>query len=430
MLVQAVLVMISLVCCIHAEVDVKGVGPTAFDPKLAFNNQGDALIVWNTGGSNIGGLIQYAIYDKEVKTFGAPILIPNITASSLHIAVSCNNRGDALVVWDTVLGHIQYSIYDKSTKTLGSPQTILGTGAYSIDPSVTLNDEGDAFAVWYDAQMNIQYSLYHKIDRKFEIAKTLGESKTSTKPQIVMNNKGDAILLWYDIVKEIISYVVYDKIAKFGSIQTILDTKSGVNQVVALNNQTDAVIAWNTGSETTLSGLIQYAVYNKDAKSFSSIKTIPSIKGNLAQNAIPQIALNDKGDALLTWCTLTADGKDPLWYAFYNKTSKQFETPNPIIGAITYSTAPELALNAKGEAVIAWFTTMNGTIQYAVYNRLSKVFEPAQLIIGFGNNSEFPVIAFNNERDGLLVWSVFGGIQYSIYDKVVKNFSFAKNLLK
>ena len=430
MLVQTILVMISLFFSIHAEVSTNGVGPTTFDPQLTMNNQGDALIAWNTGGNNIGGSIQYAIYDKELKTFGSAITVPGVTVSSQHVAVTSNNRGDALVIWDTVLGAIQYAIYDKSTKTLRSAQTILETGAFSITPCIAINDEGDAIAVWYNAQMNIQYSVYHKISKNFEAAKTLLNTTTSVKPQIVINNQGAAILLWYDIVKEVICYSIYDKTTKFGSTQTILNTKGAVNQMVTLNNDTESIIVWNTGSETTLSGLIQYSVYNKDTKSFGSVKTLPSVKDNLAQNSVPQVTLNDKGLALLTWCRVAADGKDPLWYALYNKSSNQFETPKAVAGATPYSTAPQLAINDKGDAVITWFTTMNGTIQYSIYNNSSKVFGPTQAIVGIQSNSEFPVIAFNNQGEGIVVWSVFNGIQYSSYDKTAKNFSFARNLSK
>lgn len=427
MLFRVVLVFMFLFRCIYADIDInKGVGPTAFDPQLAFNNQGDALVVWNTGGTTIGGVVQYSLYDKTAKTFKVPVTITGMTSSSQHVAVALNNKGDCLVIWDTVLGHIQYSIYDRVAQMLSPAQTISDTGVYSINPNIVLNDEGDAIAVWFDAEMNIQYSTYHKINRRFENAKTITQSKANSQPQIAMNNQGDAVLVWYDIGKEAIAYTLYDKVGKFKSIWTILNTKGALNQVVVINNEMEAIIAWNTGSEVSLSGLIQYVCYNKESKSFSTTKAVFSDK--LEQNTFPQIALNNQGESLLTWCKQTADGKDPIWYAAYDKNSRRFDNPKAVESATAYSTMPQITLNNKGESLIGWVTTMDGKIQYAVHNPSSKIFNKTQSIADVSSNSQCPVIAINDQGEAILVWGVLGNIQYSIYDKMNKKFSVANNL--
>lgn len=439
MLTKAILIVFSLFCYVHIQAQnqisedplEKGVGPTAFDPKLALNNQGQALIAWNTGGGVIGGSIQYAVYNQDSKAFGSAMVVPGLTISTERVAVTINNQGDAIVIWDTVTGNIQYSIYDKTTKTLGLAQTIEGAAPYSQDPSIVLNDEGDAIAAWYDAQMKVQYAIYHKIGKKFEMAKNLLDATTSVTPQIVMNNKGEAIVVWYDTVRESINYSLYDKIGKFRSVEKVLNTKNSLSPRIALNDEGDSILVWNTGAETTLSGDVQYSVYNKEARVFGPIKTLPSSnKGAIAQNGRPQISLNNRGEAILVGCRIAADGKDPIWYTIYNKSSKQFDLPKAVAEATIYSTAPEVTLNNKGEAMMAWFTTMNGTIEYAIYNQSLKAFKPTQKIINVGSNSEFPLIAFNNGGDGILVWGILGGIQYSIYDKNSKSFESARILSK
>jgi hypothetical protein len=429
MILRLIFAILILTCSIEAGLTNKGIGPTALNPKLVLNQQGQALIAWNTGGGVVGGVIQYAVYHQENKAFEAPINIPGITENTLLVSLSMNNKGDALAIWNTVAGHIQYSIYDKATYRFSPAQTLLGTSPYSQDPSIVLNDEGDALATWYDAQMNIQYAIYHKISKKFEAAKTLLNAKTSLAPQLAMNDKGEALITWYDTLGESVNYCFYDKISGFLPSQKILNTRSAANLSLALNHAGDSILAWNTGADTTFSGMIQYVIYDKKTKLFGPIKTLPSTKQQ-SQNAFPQVSLNQKGEAFLVWCKLTADGKEPIGSAIYDQISQQFISSKSIPGATVYSTAPEIALNDKGKAIATWFTTMNGTIEYAIFDENLHSFSSAQKILGVGSNSEYPVVSLNNEGMGLIVWGALGSIQYSQIGTSFKNFGVAKTLPK
>lgn len=415
------LLLISSLCYVSLQAENPAVGPTSFNPHLVLNNNGDALVAWNTGG-NIGGAIQYAFYDKKGQNFGTISTMAETGSSSEHVTLALNNQQDALMLWDTTVGQIYYSVYDKSSKKMETARQISKTSVNSMNPNIAFNDQGDGIAVWSNAEGEVQYATYHKIDRRFGSANTFRGAKTSLNAQVVMNNIGQAMIVWYDSVKTAIRYVVCDKM-KFGQIQTIANTKEAINQVIALNDASEAMIVWNTGAQTTLSGEVQCVIYDKESSSFGSLQTIANGK-----NAFPVISLNKMGEAIVTWSRMTADGKQPIWYAVYDKASKHFKTPKAIKKAITYSIAPQVSLNSKGEAILTWFTTTNGTIQYAIYDKSIGLFAKAKTIKGTEANSEYPMVALNEHGQAILIWSSFGAIQYSIYDKVNSTFGLLKKI--
>lgn len=431
MWIRVLFINIILLGPLSADSEVPGINAMLLDPQLSMDQDGKALIVWNTGGF-LGGQIDYCIRAENAENFTLPRVIQDMNTSSQYVSVDKNNKQEALVVWNTVTGHIFYAVYDDSTCKMGNARAMIGTGLYSVQPTVVLNDQGDGISVWSDADNNIQYASYHRIDKSFTKATTLPNAKTENELQVVLNRQGDGLLVWYDSVIHMLSYSVYDgKSDRFTVAQRIANTKDTLSASLVLNDKGDALLAWSTGSLTTPAGFLHYALYDKESTSFSTLRTLSSTKEGLAKNMMPQIAINNKGEAVLVWCQLTANGKDSILYALYDKGAKKFGPPTPLVGVAPYSMAPQIILNNQGEMLMTWFSTQAGVIQYSSYNKAKKAFSPAASVATRASKDEgIPQLAFNDKGEGIVVWGDLGAIKYSLYRPTTGQFTTAKNLIQ
>lgn len=136
-----------------APVNISATSTNAFFPRLAINDQGDAVAAWDIfDGSNT--VVQAATFHATstspfTGTWTPPTTLspPGFNTGNLNVAI--NNSGKAVAVWSVVFGPteiIQASIFNGSSWF--PAQTISNTLFNSRDPSVALDSKGNAVAVW------------------------------------------------------------------------------------------------------------------------------------------------------------------------------------------------------------------------------------------------------------------------------------------
>jgi len=418
-------VIIALSCFIgsyaYSSQTLPGINSVFIAPYFAASKEGGALVVWNTGGS-LGGEVEYALFSQKQQKFTPATPVAGLTTSTQYVSAAMNGKKEALLAWNTVTGSIQYAIY--ASGVMSPVKNIEGALPYSTAPQVVFNDQGEGIAVWSDANSTIQYATYHKMSKMFSQAKKLPNVKMSREMHVACNDQGEALLLWYDSLAQSLSYAIYNAQAcEFKLIKTIEGTKDAMNLSLALNDKGEAIVAWNTGSNTSPAGFLQYAVYQKDKNSFTSFKTMPATTDHLAQNLLPKVALNNKGEGVMVWSQLNARGNNSICYAFYDKKAKKFSAPKSIQTVEPYSTAPEVAINSQGDMMATWFSTQSGLIQYSLYNKSTKAFDPTYAMTSNRPTDQFPEVFLNDQGEGIIVWGSLGVIKYSIYDKETKKCS-------
>jgi hypothetical protein len=129
------------------EVDAASPGEQ-FEPRIAVDGAGDALVVWQQRDSVDSGL-RAARYDAANRRFGASA---SIAANAGPADLAIDAAGNAIVAWTEVEDDrlvVRVRRQSAATKHWDESATIAAGPLYSLrDPSVSLDAQGGAVVVW------------------------------------------------------------------------------------------------------------------------------------------------------------------------------------------------------------------------------------------------------------------------------------------
>jgi hypothetical protein len=248
----------------QAPVDVSPEGSSAFEPQVAFDAQGNALVLWYHFESYSKGTYEYLVqsaFRPAGGTWQAPVDVSTKgLAGGLHLAF--DGHGDATAVWDRWSdGFLSPRIVQTAARpvndTWQTPVNITA-GADELDqpkgaqePAVAMDAQGDAVAVW-------AWEFGGVIQAAFKLANgawgapvglsAFGES--ASNPDVAFDGQGDALAVW----------TLKSSSGENETIQAAFRPAHGVWQApedlssplrsayspqIALDGQGDALVAWN-----------------------------------------------------------------------------------------------------------------------------------------------------------------------------------------
>jgi uncharacterized protein YheU (UPF0270 family) len=193
---------------VNASDDINPNTTEAFQPQVALNDNGEAVIVWTqTDGAN------YQIFRSEYRngawtepTGPTDNISPNgLDATDPQVAL--NNNGDTVIVWsqfDGLKKQIFRSEYRNGSwkDPVGSSDNISPDGQDAVIPRVDLNDQGEAVIVW--SQSNGTHNQIFRSEYRngswkdpAGISDNISPDGQSTAiPQVDLNNQGEAVIVW------------------------------------------------------------------------------------------------------------------------------------------------------------------------------------------------------------------------------------------
>ena len=297
-------------------------GMAASGPQVAMNNNGDAVIVWQ---QRVGGMFQIFRSEYRNGAWSDPSsLTDNISPEgqdAFNPQVAINDSGDAVIVWEQSDGtwkQIFRSEYRNGS--WNDPSDLadnISPDGQSIDwPDVAMNDSGDTVIVWEqrtgakgtgDPIEQIYRSEYRNgvwSDPSSLSDNISPDGTLAERPQVAINAGSDAVIVWYQSDGTIEQ--IYRSEYRDGtwsdpsglSDNISPDGTSAEFPQVALNENGDAVIVWYQRVE----GMFQIyrSEYRDGAWSDpSSLSDNISPEGQVAFN--PEVAMNDNGEAVIVW---------------------------------------------------------------------------------------------------------------------------------
>lgn len=177
----------------------------ATQPKIAFDNAGNAIATWSqdTGGYNDVLTNRYT----PASGWGSETLVADGNqggAFDPQIALDANGNGT--LVWrehDGAKDSLYASRYTASTDSWGAEVLLEnGNNGHARTPRVAVDNDGNAIAVWAQEEISIRTSIYAN---RYTAAtdswgsETLlesGEDGHARQPQIVINEDGNALVVW------------------------------------------------------------------------------------------------------------------------------------------------------------------------------------------------------------------------------------------
>ena len=227
-------------------------------------------------------------------------------------------------------------------------------------------------------------------------------------PDLVVNARGDAVAAWdtyrgrratSDIVQ-----VAYRPAGGTWGTPTTLSAEGGAPQA-AINAQGDAIVVW-TQSQGQGLGSVQSAFRPAGGnwQAPSIVSPNPEDVGG------QQVALDGRGDAVVVWEQLSNVEVGPVYRAKHSLQSAarlaggswqadKISEPNPGVAA------PQLAMNARGEAVVVWNSgNLTESIVRGAFGRAGKHWQRPRDLSGTNLSPTAPRVALDGRGDADAAW--------------------------
>jgi len=231
----------------------------AFQPQIALDTHGNALIVWQQFDPGVNQTNLWANrYSAADGTWGTAVELgqaQNVNDTDRTARIRCDANGNALVVWNQPPVGVWSDRY-VSGSGWQTPQ-LIGSGAFTDQPDVGLDAHGNALAVWAQPIASGLGSIWSN-----QFTPTAGwgtaapiESHTgggAGRPRVAVDASGNALAVWQQRIDALNTFNIwalrFSSGAGWGQPQQISNgTGTAVGAEIANDVQGDAVAVWEQG---------------------------------------------------------------------------------------------------------------------------------------------------------------------------------------
>ncbi|HET6998197.1 MAG TPA: substrate-binding domain-containing protein [Solirubrobacterales bacterium] len=246
-------------------VDLSSPGQNAFAPKVAFNDSGDAVVLWQrSNGSN--EIIQ-AASKAGGGAWGAPVNLSVAGRTARNAEVALDPAGNAVAVWARFDGanDIVQSASRPAGGSWSAPVDLSAPGGAAGRPQIALQGNGYALSIWsrFNGTHNIVQAASRPSGGSWSAPVDLSAAGgTAGEAALAVNAAGDATAVWqrhngtYQIVQ-----AATRKPAGIWSAPVNLSASDlpSVEPDVAIDESGDAIAIWRR-----YNGLAQVAEFSHE----------------------------------------------------------------------------------------------------------------------------------------------------------------------
>lgn len=176
--------------------DVSLTDCNAYKAKLALNDGGDSVVVWecNDGSS----LTIEAARSVALGAWSSPETISESSIDSFLPQVSIMNNGEALAIWESTDEYNLVQVSSLVSDTWSTPETISTAGVNAENPDLSLNNNGNAIVVWgqYNG-VNQEIMSARKLQGGWQNPVVISQPGFDCRAQkVVLNDSEEAICTW------------------------------------------------------------------------------------------------------------------------------------------------------------------------------------------------------------------------------------------
>jgi hypothetical protein len=286
-------------------------------PRVAMDDNGNAIIVWQQYDG-----ATFSVFKSEYRngSWKHPASLSDHISQGWHAYqpnVAMDNNGNAIIVWKQWDG-ANYQIF-KSEYRNGSwtyPANLSdnispdGTAVWDATPQVAMDNNGNAIIVW-DQQDGTTYTQIFKSEYRngsWTNPSSLSDNispdwYSAENPQVAMDDNGNAIIVWdqWDT-----NYKIFKSEYRGGawhhpsSISYYINPSGtdAANPRVAMDHKDNAIIVWSQSDGTN--SQIFKSEYRNGAW-INPANLSDNISPNGTNAGIPQVAMDNNGKAIIVW---------------------------------------------------------------------------------------------------------------------------------
>ena len=408
-------------------------GPTgAARPQIACAPNGDAMAVWMQQSDNLYFHVWARHYTAASNTWGTEVLVGTGAGDAWDPRIAFDALGNALVIWyqDSLApGSVRYDIWSSFYTAGGGwgvPQLVESDDAGSAQtPEIVFDASGTGIAVWVQSDGTASQARTSRYAAGVWGSVTVLEASTpgaSTAPQIAIDASGDAVVVWtrYDGVS---NKIFSSRYALPGGWGTPVQIGTGLEPQIASDASGNALAVW------TLSG----GIWSNRYTSGVGWGTAALIQWTGSNASSAHVAFDPSGNALAVWQQDGGAGSNMhIWSNRYTTGVGWGGFPSLIQtdfsgGATASAVTPQIAIDASGNALAVWVQPDGASDstpdiwvnRYTAGSGWGTTSNLGQIRINVpgaaGAPALQPQLAMDGNGNALVVWTQSDGVTDSIW---------------
>ncbi len=328
----------------------------------------------------------------------APSWVPPIAvAAGVSSQVALDGRGDAIVLLGS--GGAVRAVFRPAGGRLRAPVDISMPNVAARALGLAMNEEGDAAAVWADG--NEAFAAVRAGTGRFEPrgGYALGPWADAIRsgPVVALDARGDATVVWGS--GSYPNFAVEAATRPAGGSWTQPETISTpetqpIGLALAVDPKGNAIVAWTKTGDT---GVGIETAFRPAGGGWEAPRELSAANASYGS---PQVALSSSGDGIVAWeCCFPSSRIEAARFSMPSRTSQPPEDVSPPGVA---AEAPQLALDAKGDALAVWYASSSSVVQAATGRPGGHFGAPR--FVGRGISGAQLVLATNARGDAIVAW--------------------------
>jgi hypothetical protein len=398
--------------------NLSAAGRPASNARVEVNAAGDAVFVWQTFESpntvlrararSAGGVWGPA-HDLQTAANGTTEFQPEAAVDA---------AGDSVFTWVSSSGLAQTSFLPAGG-AVSAVQNLSDPGAVASGPQVGVDSDGDAVFTWIrgDGSNDRVQARARSAAGALSAVDTLSDPGWDARgARVVVDPDGDALLAWErddDTEAPLLGARVESRARSVGGAWGPVETLSTPGQKarspeIAVDAGGDAVFTWSRFVDTNLWGAVARLRF-ADGR----LAPVSAISAPAPGAADAQIAMSPSGDAVAAFGCACAPAL-PIETASLPAGSG-WRAPSDGSASGQDSTDGQVAMNAAGDAVLAWGRS-DGTNTRIQARTLSSagVLGAVSTLSPAGQNASLPRVALDSTGDAVFVWLRFDGMNWRV----------------
>lgn len=337
--------------------------------------------------------------------------------ANAQVAVAMDAKGNTLVAWvqtNKANGSIEAAWRPAGGKFEAPVDLSPASDSYAANPVIAMDPRGDATIVWTtraQAPEQILAAATRPAGGTFAAAVniTAEDDDEAYEPRVAMDAHGDTAIasLLYNSNVYLAGDTYRPAGGTFGPLAGLYKPEVTQNATaasalaLAMNAHGDTGIAWlAVRHEPSWIPRIELETRPAGGNFTSSIGTSLSLGEGQGP---PAIAMNPNGEATVIWATLQAGATQTVEVFAPTPPHEPFRTPGVLAKEPgTSGIVPQIAMNAAGEATVAW-SSPSHAVTVATRSAADSYSNPVTLT-GSGESTGTPAVAIDEQGDSEVVW--------------------------
>jgi hypothetical protein len=385
-----------------AAADVSTAGGHSAGGQVAIDEKGDLTAVW-VRWTGTASVVQAAVRPAGgIWQVPTDLSEPASDVRGQQLAV--DSKGNALALWLRRVGTAY--VVEASLRPVGSSwqraERLSAPGADVRFVSGAVDSRGVALAVWSTSSggaVGIVEAASHPAGGRWQPAVRLSEPGGEVLfPSLAVDRRGNAVAVWTQVTSDKVALVQAARRAAGGPWQApeTLSRARGydVRPRIAFDRSGNALAVWQHTDGSSI--VIQSATRPVDR-----VWTAPTtVSGPAGQAFQPNLAVDARGNAVAVWVRLVED-RGVIQAALRDAQSGSWRAPQDLSAPTGSAEGHQLAMNGSGSTIVVW-TRTNFVIQ-AVRRAGGGAWQAPEDLSPV--RAERPQVAIDANGNGVVVWA-------------------------